>query len=347
MLMQSAAIRLGLVTGQDLAEACRTHFPPSLTLFLWIACEIAIAACGIAEVLGMAVALQMLFYLPLHYGVAMTMLDVFLILALERFGWGWVEAVIGALVLTIAGCFAVEIFWLGPRLGSLGTTQIIDGSALYVAAGIVGATVMPHNLYLHSSLVKRLQPATDLKMVLRAATFSSNAALALAGAVSAAILILAAGAFADGRGHVVEDLSEAHRLLAPTLGVGAAGTVFAFALLASGLSASVTGTMAGQVVMEGFLQMRMPPTLRRLLGRSIAVGPAFFVTWSQGPEGVSKLLVFSQVVLSMQLPLAVLPLLGFTTRRSVMGHFALARPVAALCWLCSLGLIALNIAVLI
>jgi manganese transport protein len=347
MLMQSAAIRLGLVTGQDLAEACRIHFPQALNLLLWVSCEIAIAACGLAEVLGMAVALQMLFRLPLHLGVAMTVLDVSIILMLERFGWGWVEAVISGLVLMIAGCFAMEVLWLGPRLASLGTTQTIDGSALYLAAGIVGATVMPHNLYLHSSLVKRLRPARDLKVVLRDATLSSNVALALAGAVSAAILVLAAGAFFNGGSHKIDDLAEAHRLLAPALGVGAAGTVFALALLASGLSASVTGTLAGQIVMEGFLSLRMPPAARRLLGRAIAVVPAFFATWSQGAEGVGKLLVFSQVVLSMQLPLAVLPLLWFTTRRTVMGPMAFSRPLATLLWLCALGLIALNIAVLI
>jgi len=347
MLMQSAAVRLGIATGQDLAEACRSRLPPASNLVLWAACEVAIAACCLAEVLGMAVALQLLFHLPLTLGVVMTVLDVGLVLALQRWGWSWVEAVIGGLVLLIAACFAVELIWLGPRLATLGSARPLDASALYLAAGIVGATVMPHNLYLHSALVKHQAGGPDPRRAVRAATWASNAALALAGGVSAAILVLAAGAFFDGSGRAVEDLAEAHRLLSPALGVAAAGTVFALALLASGLSASVTSTLAGQVVMEGFLQLRLSPAARRLLGRVVAVGPALFVTWQQGESGVGRLLVFSQVVLSLQLPLAVLPLLWFTTRRSVMGPLAFSRPWAALLWACAAGLVALNAALLV
>ncbi|MFW2852921.1 Nramp family divalent metal transporter [Sphingomonas sp. TX0543] len=355
IVLQALAARLGIGAGMDLAQACRAHYPRGVALALWLLCEIAIIACDLAEVLGTAIALQLLFGLPLVAGVCVTALDVFLILALQRFGFRRLEAVIAALLIIIAGCFTLELIWAGPDWraaagGVVPTAEIVRNPAmLYIAIGILGATVMPHNLYLHSAIVQTRafgQSERDRREAIRLATVDSTVSLGLAFFINAAILILAAATFhVAGRTDVAE-IADAHRLLAPMLGVGAASTVFAIALLASGQNSTVTGTLAGQIVMEGFLHLRLPAWARRLVTRGLALLPAIAVVMTMGDEGATRLLLLSQVVLSMQLPFAVVPLVAFTGSATVMGAHIAPRWLAALAWSVA-GLIVLLNAVLL
>ena len=352
MLFQAAAVRLGLASGRDLAQACRDQFPPRINLMLWLFCEVAIVACNLAEVLGMAIGLNLLFGLPLLAGVCVTVVDVMLILALQRRGFRYLEAVVIALVALIGVSFGAQLLWLHPPLaavlgGFLPSAGIVTNpEMLYLAVGIVGATVMPHNLYLHSAIVQtRRHDKTPegTRQAIRFATVDSTVALGLALFVNAAILIVAAGAFNRPGQAPITELSDAYRLLSPLLGVGIASAVFGVALLASGMSSSVTGTLAGQIVMEGFLQIRLSPALRALLTRLIAIVPAVVATAWYGSAGASALLVFSQVVLSLQLPFAIVPLLMFTTRRKHLGELAFGHKMSALLWASAAVVVSLNV----
>ncbi|UYY77817.1 Nramp family divalent metal transporter [Sphingomonas sp. R1] len=334
MLLQSLAAKLGIVTGMDLAQACRARYSLVPRLGLWLLCELAIIACDLAEVIGTAVALKLLFGLPLVAGIAVTALDVLLILMLQRRGFRQLEAFIVALLIVIALCFAVELAWAQPSLAAIGTgllpsPQIVtDPTMLYVAIGILGATVMPHNLYLHSSIVQTRafeRSERGKREAVRLATIDSTVALGLALFVNAAILILAASAFHGSGQTRVAEIGDAYALLAPTLGIGLASTLFAVALLASGQNSTITGTLAGQIVMEGFLDLRLPHWLRRMITRGLAIVPAALVAGLYGDGGVARLLVLSQVVLSLQLPFAVVPLVRFTGDRELMGRFANGR----------------------
>ena len=352
MLFQAAAVRLGLAEGIDLAQACRRHFHPAVNAVLWIACEIAIAACNLAEVLGMGIGLNLLFGMPMWLGVIVTVADVFLILGLQRRGFRRVEAVVVALVTLVGACFVAQLMWSHPSVPRLVADArprlawLHDADLIYLAAGIVGATIMPHNLYLHSALVQTRRSGKSVReswQAIRSATLDSNVALALAAFVNAAILIVAATTFNRPGLAPVTELSDAYRLISPLLGIGIASTVFGVALLASGLSASVTGTLAGQVVLEGFVRIRLPPAQRALLTRGISIVPAIAATAWYGADGASRLLVLSQVVLSVQLPFALVPLLLFTTSRRYLGAFAFGRATSALLWLAAAGVIALNV----
>lgn len=351
MLFQAAAVRLGLASGRDLAQACRDQFAPAVNITLWALCEIAIVACNIAEVLGMAIGLNLLFGVPLLAGVCITVVDVMLILALQRRGFRSLEAVVIGLVAVIAVAFGAQLVWLQPAAmavlaGFVPHAAIVTNpQMLYLAVGIVGATVMPHNLYLHSSIVQTRANERTLqgkREAIRFATFDSNLALGLALFVNAGIMIVAAGAFHRPGMAPVTELSDAYRLLSPLLGVGIASAVFGTALLASGLSSSVTGTLAGQIVMEGFLKIRLPAASRALLTRVIAIVPAVIATAWYGSSGASALLVFSQVILSLQLPFAVVPLLWFTTRRKHLGELAFGRAMSVALWLAAAVVLALN-----
>ncbi|QKS01591.1 divalent metal cation transporter [Sphingomonas sp. CL5.1] len=351
IVLQALAARLGIGSGLDLAQACRAHYPRRVTLLLWVLCEIAIVACDLAEVLGTAIALKLLFGLPLVAGVCLTALDVFLILALQRFGFRRLEAFIAALLIVIAGCFALELAWAGPdwraaARGLVPTAEIVRNPAmLYIAIGILGATVMPHNLYLHSAVVQTRafgRADRDRREAIRLATIDSTVSLGLAFFINAAILVLAAATFHVAGRTGVAEIEEAHRLLAPMLGVGAASTVFAIALLASGQNSTVTGTLAGQVVMEGFLDLRLPMWLRRLVTRGLALVPAVAVVVAMGDRGTTPLLLLSQVILSMQLPFAVIPLVTFSGNAKVMGAHVAPRWLIAVAWVVAALIVALN-----
>ena len=355
ILLQSLSARLGIATGRDLAQACRAHYPPAVNLALWALCELAIIACDLAEVIGTAIALQLLFGIPLALGAAVTALDVMLILLLQQRGFRWLEALIISLISVIAVCFAIEITlaqpdWGGVARGFVPSTEIISNPAmLYIAIGILGATVMPHNLYLHSSIVqtRRWEPTlAGRREALRFATIDSTIALSFALFVNAAILILAAAAFHETGQTEVAEIQDAYRLLAPTLGVAAASTLFALALLASGQNSTITATLAGQIVMEGFLRLRLAPWLRRIITRLIAVVPVVIVAWLYGESGTAQMLILSQVVLSLQLPFAVVPLVRFTSDRNLMGALVAPRWVAVLAWVVATVIIALNMKLL-
>ena len=351
MLFQSASVRLGLAGGTDLARACREHFPSWVNAGLWIGCELAIVACNLAEVLGMAIGLKLLFGIPMPLGVAMTAFDVAIVLALQRRGFRCVEAVVAALVATVGTCFVAQLAWAHPSLRTVlagavpSLHRLADGDFIYLAVGIVGATVMPHNLYLHSAVVQTRRhdgSVEGTRHAIRCATLDSNVALLLATFVNVALLVVAATAFHRPGQSPVTDLSQAFTLISPLLGVGIASAVFGIALLASGLSASVTGTLAGQVVMEGFLSWKLSAGARALATRALAIGPALVAAAWFGTEGASRLLVLSQVILSLQLPFALLPLLLFTTRRRYLGVHAFDRPTALVMWSCALGVVGLN-----
>jgi manganese transport protein len=351
MLFQAAAVRLGIGAGLDLAQACRQHFPRSVSLVLWLLCEVAIVACNLAEVIGMAIGLNLLFGLPLVVGVVVTLLDVMLLLALQQRGVRWLEAAIIALVAVVGICFAFQIAWLQPEIAEVlagfvpRPAIVTDPAMLYLAVGIVGATVMPHNLYLHSSLVqtRRHEPSSAGKReAIRFATIDSTLALGLALLINAAIMVLAAGAFHRPGSAAVSELADAYRLLSPLLGVGVASALFGIALVCAGLSSSVTGTLAGQIVMEGFLDIRITPAARALLTRAVAIVPAAIVTAWYGSSGANALLVFSQVILSLQLPFAIVPLLLFTTRRRYLGVHAFGRRVGSLLWAAAAVVVTLN-----
>ena len=351
ILLQALSARLGIVTGRDLAQACRDHYPRPVSLVLWFACELAIIACDLAEVIGTAIALQLLFGIPLIGGALITALDAFLVLLLMSKGFRYLEAFVIALLIVIATCFAVQIVAAAPLIASIldgfiPSPEIVTNPAmLYIAMGIIGATVMPHNLYLHSSIVQtRAYKRNDegRRDAIKWATLDSTVALMLALFVNAAILIVAAAAF-HGTGHAdVAEIGQAYELLSPLLGLGIASTLFAIALLASGLNSTVTATLAGQIVMEGFLRLRIPHWARRLLTRGLAIIPVVFVTAIYGEKGTANLLVLSQVVLSMQLPFAVIPLVQFVTNRDKMGSFVVSRGVAVLSWLVAAIILALN-----
>ena len=351
IVLQALSARLGIGAGLDLAQACRRHSSRPVAWLLWGLAEIAIIACDLAEVLGTAIALKLLFGLPLVYGVVVTALDVFLILALQRYGFRRLEAFIASLLIIIAGCFAFELFWANPDWGGAArglvpSREVVTNPAmLYIAIGILGATVMPHNLYLHSSIVQTRaygSDARDRHEALKLATIDSTVALGLAFFINAAILILAAAAFHTAGRTAVAEIEQAHELLSPMLGVGAASAVFAVALLASGQNSTVTGTLAGQIVMEGFLDVRLAVWLRRLVTRAIAIVPAVVVVAAMGDRGATELLVLSQVVLSLQLPFAVIPLVAYTGSRRLMGEFAAPRWLGVLAWGIAAVIVGLN-----
>ena len=355
IFLQALSARLGIVTGRDLAQACREHYSPRATAVLWVMCEIAIAACDLAEVLGSAVALKLLFGLPLLAGVLLTGLDVLMVLALQGRGFRVLETLVITLICTIAGCFAYEIFfaqplWMEAARGFLPTMEILkDREMLYLAIGILGATVMPHNLYLHSSIVqtRAFNETTEGKReAIRFATLDSTLALGFSLFINAAILVLGAAAFHQRGMTKVADISQAYKLLTPVLGASFASVLFAAALLCSGQNSTLTGTLAGQIVMEGFLHWRLKPWLRRLITRSLAIIPAAIVIGFMGEGHVTSLLILSQVVLSFQLPFAVVPLIQFTGDRSKMGEFANGRLTAILGWAMAVAIIVLNGALL-
>lgn len=355
IVLQSLAVRLGVGTGLDLAQACSRYFSRRITIALWLLAELAIIACDLAEVLGTAIALQLLFGMPLIWGVVITVLDVFLILALERFGFRKIEAFIFALLVIIGVCFSFELYHAdvnleGAMAGFIPTLDIVsDPGQLFLAIAILGATVMPHNLYLHSSLVKtRIVEHTPhgRSKTLKLATWDSSIALGLAFFINAAILIVAAAVFhAAGRTEVTE-IQEAYHLLTPMMGASAASVIFGVALLASGQNSTITGTIAGQIVMEGFLGLRLPIWLRRLVTRLLAIVPAAAAVGYFGDMGATKLLLLSQVVLSLQLPFAVVPLVRFTGSRRIMGELVSPIWLRSLATLIAAVIIALNLILL-
>ena len=351
MVLHALSARLGIATGRDLAQACRDHYSPPVAFALWLLAELAICATDLAEIIGTAIALNLLFGLPLAWGVAITVADVLLILALQARGFRYMEAFIIALMLVIAGCFVVQIAlsqpqWAKVAAGFIPTPEIITNPAmLYVAIGILGATVMPHNLYLHSALVQTREfdeSANGRREAIRYATIDSTIALAFALLINAAILIVAAAAFHTHGHSQVTEIQDAHKLLTPLLGAGFAGVLFAIALLASGQNSTITGTLAGQIVMEGFLDLRLKPWLRRLVTRLVAIVPAMYVTLHYGASGMAQLLVLSQVILSLQLPFAVIPLIQFTSDRAKMGELASPQWLTTLAWGMSVLIVLLN-----
>ncbi|THF56004.1 Nramp family divalent metal transporter [Ollibium composti] len=356
ILLQALSARLGIATGRDLAQACRAYYPRPVNFALWIACELAIIACDLAEVIGTAIALNLLFGIPLVAGAIITALDAFLLLYLMNKGFRFLEAFVVALLIVIFGCFAAQIIAAQPSVsGILGgmfvpSPEIVANPAmLYIAMGIIGATVMPHNLYLHSSIVQtRAYERTEegRRDAIKWATADSTIALMLALFVNASILIVAAVAF-HGTGHEdVAEIGQAYELLSPLLGLSVASILFAVALLASGMNSTVTATLAGQIVMEGFLHLRIPQWARRLITRGIAIVPVVVVTWLYGEKGTAELLVLSQVILSMQLPFAVIPLVHFVSDRKKMGSLAIARWVSVLAWIVATVIVALNVKLL-
>jgi manganese transport protein len=346
ILLQTLSARLGIVTGEDLAQTCRRAYPRPVAFALWVLCEIAIAACDLAEVLGAAIGLNLLFHIPLVAGVVLTALDTLLVLWFTRFGIRVMESIILSLITTIAACFLLEVFLARPEWGMVagGLVPRLDGRSLYVAIGILGATVMPHNLYLHSSLVQTRRIAADARAKRNACRFNLiDSMIALNGAlfVNAGILILAAATFFR-RGIIVTEIQQAHHMLDPLLGTALAPIAFAVALICSGQSSTITGTMAGQIVMEGFLNVRMRPWLRRLVTRSLAVVPAVLTIVYAGEQATFQLIILSQVVLSLQLPFAVIPLIQFTEDRQRMGSFASPGWVRTLAWACAVVILGLN-----
>ncbi len=358
ILLQSLCARLGIVTGRDLAQACRDHYSRPVTFGLWILCEIAICACDLAEVLGSAIALNLLFKIPMVWGVCITALDVFAVMYLQNKGFRYIEALVLTLILMIGGCFLAEIIFSRPNFaevmaGFVPSAGILrDPKMLYIAIGILGATVMPHNLYLHSSIVqtrKYEQNASGKAEAIKFATLDSTLALTFALFINAAILIVSAATFHAQGQREVEQIQEAHKLLSPMLGVPIASAVFALALLASGQNSTLTGTLAGQIVMEGFLNIRLRPWLRRLITRLLAIVPAVICTavYAHDPakelDAVGKLLIFSQVVLSLQLSFAVIPLILFTSDRHKMGQFVSPLWMKILAWATAGIIVVLNV----
>lgn len=355
ILLQHLCIKLGVATGRDLAQACRDHYSKPTVIFLWIVCEIAIAACDLAEVVGSAIALQLLFGIPLVWGCVITAADVLAVLYLQNRGFRKVEAIVVVLIATIALCFASELFFSRPHLpdvlaGFIPRAQILaHPGMLYVAIGIIGATVMPHNLYLHSSIVqtrKFERTPAGKREAIKFGTIDSSAALMFALFINGAILILAAAAFHWSGHQDVAEIQDAFKLLSPLLGVGAASILFAVALLASGQNSTLTGTLAGQIVMEGFLNFRIAPWLRRIITRGLAIIPAVLVIGIFGEQETTQLLIASQVVLSMQLGFAIWPLMRFTGEKKKMGEFANGFWIKLFGWTATLIIIALNMKLL-
>jgi manganese transport protein len=354
MLLQAICARIGIATGRDLAQLCRERLPRWTTLPLWLLAETAICATDLAEVIGTAIALQLLFGLPLLEGVLLTVLDTLLILWLQHKGLRWLEAFVIGLIALIAFCFIGQLVLADPVWGDVlrgyipSASIVTDSTQLYLALGILGATVMPHNLYLHTAIVQSRDAGQDVaakREAIRFASLDSTMALGIALLINSAILILAAAAFYTRGQTEVAEIGQAHALLAPLLGA-AAPILFAVALLACGLNSTVTATLAGQVVMEGFLGLRLPPALRRLVTRGIAIIPAVVVTWIYGESGTAQLLVLSQVVLSLQLPFAVVPLMIFASDRQRMGPLATPRWQLALGWAMAALILGLNVLLL-
>jgi manganese transport protein len=356
VLLQGLASKLGIVTGRDLAQACRDHFSRPVSLVLWLAAELAIAATDLAEVLGTAIALNLLFGFPLPLGITVTVLDVFIVLLLQNRGFRWLEALVIALVATVGICFVFELIAAKPDYaqvlrGFVPTAGIVrDREQLYLALGILGATVMPHNLYLHSSIVqtrKYAQTTAGKREAVKYAFADSTIALTFALFINAAILIVAAATFHRSGNTQVAEIQDAYQLLTPLLGVAGASTVFALALLASGQNSTLTGTIAGQIVMEGFLDIRLRPWLRRLITRMVAIVPAAIVSVVYGESGTARLLVLSQVILSLQLSFAVFPLVRFTSDRLKMGEFANPAWLKAAAYLVAVVIGGLNVWLLV
>ena len=352
ILLQGLAVKLGIVSGRDLAQACRDHYSRPVSFALWVLCEVAIAACDLAEVIGSAIALELLFGIPLIWGVCITALDVLLVLFLQNRGFRYIEAVVITLLSVVGFCFGLEVIFSRPEFREIArgflvpSPQILTNpEMLYIAIGILGATVMPHNLYLHSSIVQTRnfeRTPEGKREAIKFSTLDSTIALMFALFVNGAILVVSAATFyRHGRTDVAE-IGQAYQLLTPLLGVTGASTLFALALLASGQNSTLTGTLAGQIVMEGFLNIRLRPWLRRLITRMVAIVPAVLVTFYYGESGTARLLILSQVILSMQLSFAVFPLVMFTSDKLKMGEFVNPRWVKALAWTTAVVIAALN-----
>ena len=352
VLLQSLSLKLGIATERDLAQLCHEEYGPRVSFALWIFAEIAIAACDLAEVIGSAIALELLFHIPLFYGVLITGLDVLLILLLQRWGFRYIEALVMALIGTIIAMFGVQMFFSHPdypaALRALfvpSASIVTNPGMLYIAIGILGATVMPHNLYLHSSIVQSrryLRTSEGKREAIHMANIDSALALTIALFVNAAILIVASAVFHRSGHFEVAAIQDAYKLLSPLVGAAGASTLFAIALLASGQNSSITGTLAGQVVMEGFVNITLPPWLRRLITRSLAIIPTIVVVAITGEQGTEKLLILSQVILSLQLSFAVVPLVLFTGSRAKMGEFVNGRWLKALAWFTAILIAGLN-----
>ncbi len=355
ILLQHLGVKLGVATGRDLAQACRDHYSTPVVWFLWVLCELAIAACDLAEVVGSAIGLQLLFGIPLVYGCLITCLDVMIVLFLQNKGFRYVEALVVTLILTIGGCFFFEMLFAKPdleqvTLGFIPSLSILQNKEmLFIAIGILGATVMPHNLYLHSSIVqtRNFDPTpAGRREAVKYGTIDSTFALMFALFINGAILVMAAAVFHWSGHQDVAEIQDAFQLLSPILGVGVASTLFALALLASGQNSTLTGTLAGQIVMEGFLNIRLRPWLRRLITRAIAIVPAVVVIGSFGESKTTDLLIWSQVILSLQLSFAVIPLVRFTSERAKMGEFANPVWIKLLAWPVALTIVGLNLKLL-
>lgn len=351
ILLQALCVKLGVATGRDLAQACRDYFSPRVSFCLWILCEIAIAACDLAELVGSAIALQLLFSIPLAIGVCITALDILIVLLLQSKGFRYVEALVISIITVIGGCFAVELLVANPSIGAVfqgfvPQKEVVQNpEALYIAIGILGATVMPHNLYLHSSIMqtRAWQDTPEKKReAIKFGTLDSTVALSIALFINAAILILSAATFHFSGHQDVAEIQDAYKLLSPVLGFAPASVLFAIALLASGQNSTLTGTLAGQIVMEGFLQIRLRPWLRRLLTRLVAIVPALLTILIMGEGSTTNLLVLSQVVLSLQLSFAVVPLVMFTSDRRLMGEFVNPRWLKVLAYAVAVVIAGLN-----
>ncbi len=355
ILLQALCARIGIATGRDLAQLCRERFPKPVAYPLWLLAEIAICATDLAELIGTAIALELLFGIPLLIGVLLTAFDAFLILWLQNKGMRWLEALIFGLIVLIFGCFAVQIVLSDPVWGDVvrgylpSSSIVTDQTQLYIAMGILGATVMPHNLYLHTAVVQSRAWSDDepgRKEAIRFATIDSTVALGFALLINSSILITAAAVFHTTGNTEVAEIQDAYQLMTPLLGGTLAATLFAVALLFCGLNSTVTATLAGQVVMEGFLRFRLPPVARRLITRLIAIVPAVAVTWIHGESGTAQLLILSQVILSMQLPFAVIPLMMFAADRKRLGALSAPRWQVVLGWATALLIVTLNLKVL-
>lgn len=355
MLLQALCARIGIATGRDLAQLCRDRFPRPVNLALWSLAEVAICATDLAELIGTAIALQLLFGIPLLAGVLLTALDALLILWLQHRGVRWLEALVAGLIFLVFGCFGIQLIWAQPDWAAVlggyvpSASILTDPQQLYIAIGILGATVMPHNLYLHTAVVQSRaygEGGAAKREAIRFASIDSTAALCLALLVNSAILITAAAVFHAGGRTEVAEIQEAYELLTPMVGTAAAATLFAVALLACGLNATVTATLAGQVVMEGFLGLRLSPVVRRLITRLVAIVPAVVVTWYWGTSGTAQLLILSQVVLCLQLPFAVIPLMLFASDRKRLGTLIAPRWQLVLGWATTLVIVAMNLKLL-
>ncbi|WP_185867404.1 Nramp family divalent metal transporter [Blattabacterium cuenoti] len=352
IILQHLALKLGIVCERDLAQACRDHYPPFISFILWILCEIAIAACDLAEIIGSVLALKLLFDIPITWGVLITAIDVLIILFFQYKGFRYIESVVAALIFTILVCFSFEIINSKPEIfpilkGIVPNPEIMKNShSFYISIGILGATVMPHNLYLHSSIIQtRDYPRTieGKKMAIKYATIDSTLSLSLAFFINAAILIISAATF-HKTGHTeVADIMDAHKLLTPILGSSLSGVFFALALLASGQNSTLTGTLAGQIVMEGFLNIKLKPWIRRLITRLIAIVPAMIASMIYGEKGATKLLIISQIILSAQLSFAIIPLVNFTGNSEKMGPFVNGPILKISAWFITIIIVLLNL----